>query len=133
MTLGDYRAFELCPSSGILKNTFRKLYLFPPSDEGVGDTYSVGPVRAPIHVEFCLQFELTGRTETVLPVAAPHHTQTDRTVSSACQAPRPAGRTNGVVTVQRSAGRPRHTRQFCLSVFDCSGRSEGETVRVWGP
>jgi hypothetical protein len=35
---------------------------------------------APIHVQFCLQFELTGRTETVLPVPAPQHTQTDRTV-----------------------------------------------------
>jgi hypothetical protein len=41
-------------------------------------------LRAPIHVQFCLQFELTDRTETVLPVPAPHHTQTDRTVSPTC-------------------------------------------------
>jgi hypothetical protein len=35
--------FLLCPSSHILKNTtFRKLDLFPSSDEGVGDTYSDG-------------------------------------------------------------------------------------------
>jgi hypothetical protein len=44
----DYWVPELCPSSGILKNTaFRKLDLFPSSGEGVGDTYSVGSVRNP--------------------------------------------------------------------------------------
>jgi hypothetical protein len=39
----DYLAFELCPSSSILKNTtFRKLYLFSSSGESVEDTYSAG-------------------------------------------------------------------------------------------
>jgi hypothetical protein len=40
--------FGLFLSSGILENTtFRKLDLFPSSDEGGGeDTYSVGPLRA---------------------------------------------------------------------------------------
>jgi hypothetical protein len=41
----DYWVFGLCTSSDILKKTmFRKLYLFPSSGEGVGDTYSVGSV-----------------------------------------------------------------------------------------
>jgi hypothetical protein len=36
--------FGLFRSSGIPQNTtFLKLDLFPPSDEGVGDIYSVGP------------------------------------------------------------------------------------------
>jgi hypothetical protein len=54
---------------------------------------------------------------------------------SACHVVRPAGKTDGFPTVQQSkrlAGWPHYTRQFCLSVFNCSGRSEGETVRVWG-
>jgi hypothetical protein len=38
----NYWVFGLCPWLGILKNTrFRKLYLFPPSGEALGDTYSV--------------------------------------------------------------------------------------------
>jgi hypothetical protein len=42
----NYWLFGLCPSSGIVKNTTsRKLDVFPPSGEGVGDTYSVGPHR----------------------------------------------------------------------------------------
>jgi hypothetical protein len=43
----NYCFFLLFPSSGILENTtFRKLDLFPSSDEGGGeDTYSVGPLR----------------------------------------------------------------------------------------
>jgi hypothetical protein len=43
----NYWVFALCPSSDIIKNIrFRKLDLFPSSDEGEGgDTYSVGPVR----------------------------------------------------------------------------------------
>jgi hypothetical protein len=42
----NYGGFGLRPSSGILNNTtFRKLDLFPSSDEGVGDTYSVRSVR----------------------------------------------------------------------------------------
>jgi hypothetical protein len=43
----NYWDFGLFPSSDILENTtFRKLDLFPSSDEGGGeDTYSVGPVR----------------------------------------------------------------------------------------
>jgi hypothetical protein len=43
----NYWVFGLSPSSGILENTtFRKLDLFPSSDEGGGeDTYSVGPLR----------------------------------------------------------------------------------------
>jgi hypothetical protein len=37
-----YWVSGLCPLPGILKNTaFWKLDLFPSSDEGVGDTYSV--------------------------------------------------------------------------------------------
>jgi hypothetical protein len=32
----DYRVLGLCPSSGILKNTFRNLDLFPSSGEGMG-------------------------------------------------------------------------------------------------
>jgi hypothetical protein len=54
---------------------------------------------------------------------------------SACRVIRPVGTTDEFPTVQQSkllVGRPHHTRQFCLSVFNCSGRSEGETVRVWG-
>jgi hypothetical protein len=35
----------LGPSSGILKNTFRKLDLFPSSGEGLGDNYCVESVR----------------------------------------------------------------------------------------
>jgi hypothetical protein len=30
------------------------------------------------------------------------------------------------------SGRLHHTRQFCLSVFNCAGRMEGQTVCVWG-
>jgi hypothetical protein len=45
----DYWVFGLSPSSDILKKqkntTFWKLYLFPSSGEGAGDTYSVEPVR----------------------------------------------------------------------------------------
>jgi hypothetical protein len=45
----DYWVFGLCPSSGTLKTqkntTFRKLNLFPSSDGGIEDTYSVGPLR----------------------------------------------------------------------------------------
>jgi hypothetical protein len=44
----NYWVFVLFPSSGILENTtFRKLDLFPSSDEGGGeDIYSVGPLRS---------------------------------------------------------------------------------------
>jgi hypothetical protein len=43
----NYWVFALFPTSGILENsTFRKLDLFPSSDEGGGeDIYSVGPLR----------------------------------------------------------------------------------------
>jgi hypothetical protein len=54
---------------------------------------------------------------------------------SACHVIRPAGTTDGFPTVRQSkrlVGRPHHTREFCLSVFKCTGGSEGETVRVWG-
>jgi hypothetical protein len=57
------------------------------------------------------------------------------TVTHACHVIRPAGTTDGFPTVQQSkrlVGLPHHTRHFCLSVFNSSGRSEGETVRVWG-
>jgi hypothetical protein len=46
---GDYWVLGLCASSGIRKNventTFRKLYLFPSSGEGMGDMYSASSVR----------------------------------------------------------------------------------------
>jgi hypothetical protein len=54
---------------------------------------------------------------------------------AACDVIRPAGTTDGFPTVQQSkrlVSRPHHTRQFFLSVFNCSGRSKSETVRVWG-
>jgi hypothetical protein len=42
----EITGFALGPPSGILKNTaFRKVDLFPSSDEGAGDTHSVGSVR----------------------------------------------------------------------------------------
>jgi hypothetical protein len=43
---GNFWVLGLCLSSGILKDTtFRKLYLFLSSDEGVSVTYTVGSVR----------------------------------------------------------------------------------------
>jgi hypothetical protein len=43
--ISGVQVFPLCPSSFILKNTMlRELDLFPSSDEGVGDLYSVGPI-----------------------------------------------------------------------------------------
>jgi hypothetical protein len=42
----DYWVFGLCPSSGILKNKFWKLDLFPSLGEGVADIYSItGPIK----------------------------------------------------------------------------------------
>jgi hypothetical protein len=48
----------LFPSSGIPKTmTFRKLDLFPSSGEGGGeDTYSVGPLRAPVSETWFLEY-----------------------------------------------------------------------------
>ncbi|KAJ8888816.1 hypothetical protein PR048_008310 [Dryococelus australis] len=46
----------------------------------------------------------------------------------------PASKTEGIPTGQQSkrfTRKPPHTRQFCLSDQDCSGRSEGRTVRIW--
>jgi hypothetical protein len=37
----DYWDFGFCSSSGILKNVFRKLDLFPSTGEEVGEMYSV--------------------------------------------------------------------------------------------
>jgi hypothetical protein len=42
----NYWRFRFCLSSGILKSAaFQKLDAFPSSDEGVGDTHSVGSLR----------------------------------------------------------------------------------------
>jgi phage terminase large subunit-like protein len=42
----NYWVLGLFPSAGIENTTFRKLDLFPSSDEGGGeDTYSVGPLK----------------------------------------------------------------------------------------
>jgi hypothetical protein len=42
----DYWDFGLCLSSDILKDTtFQKMALFPSSDDGLGDNYSIGFIR----------------------------------------------------------------------------------------
>jgi hypothetical protein len=49
----NYWVSGLCPSFGIIKNTtFRKLDLFPSSDEGVGDAYSVLTNRGQKQIQF---------------------------------------------------------------------------------
>jgi hypothetical protein len=55
-----------------------------------------------------------------------------RHVRSACQSYVLQAELTGFQQSKRLTGRLHHTRQFCLSVFNCAGRTEGQTVCVWG-
>jgi hypothetical protein len=53
-------------------------------------------------------------------------------VRSACQSYVLQAELTGFQHSKRLTGQLHNTRQFCLSVFNYAGRTEGQTVCVWG-